>query len=248
MKRLFVLLILFLVTNALSPRVVVTFTNSSMLTQAHIVKPPLQEVKRYGRRLVLNLHGVEYDFDKNRTWLNAQRWVGVVSVEQDLMVSFARDQNNTRSLLQNIGEEGLVLQEWQVDAIMPIAAADMPIVAADMPIVAADMPIVAADMKKGSYVAAALEDDISTTFDNEQQTTPADFEYGTTELEEDASTPDDEAMTTAAARGLWQWNLDDKEPYSIHVEKAWGTSVSSPSYVVAVLDTGLARAADSLFF
>ena len=117
MKRLFVLLILFLVTNALSPRVVVTFTNSSMLTQAHTVEPPLQEVKRYGRRLVLNLHGVEYDFDKNRTWLNAQRWVGVVSVEQDLMVSFARDQNNTRSLLQNVGEEGLILQEWQVDAI-----------------------------------------------------------------------------------------------------------------------------------
>ena len=43
------------------------------------------------------------------------------------------------------------------------------------------------------------------------------------------------------------WNLVDSEPYSIQVEQMWHTTNSTSDVVVAVLDTGLAGGADSLF-
>ena len=43
------------------------------------------------------------------------------------------------------------------------------------------------------------------------------------------------------------WNLADSEPYSIHVEGVWGHTNSTPDVVVAVLDSGIAEAAEGLF-
>ena len=43
------------------------------------------------------------------------------------------------------------------------------------------------------------------------------------------------------------WNLADSEPYGLHVQEAWAFTNSTPSTVVAVLDSGLASAAFSAF-
>ena len=43
------------------------------------------------------------------------------------------------------------------------------------------------------------------------------------------------------------WNLQDSEPYSIHVESMWRKTNSTPDTVVAVLDSGLASSAFSAF-
>ena len=45
----------------------------------------------------------------------------------------------------------------------------------------------------------------------------------------------------------FQWNLADSEPHSIHVERIWRSTNSTPDMVVAVLDTGLALDANGLF-
>ena len=43
------------------------------------------------------------------------------------------------------------------------------------------------------------------------------------------------------------WNLLDNEPYSIHAEGVWAVTNSTPDVVVAVIDTGLAGPAKSMF-
>ena len=43
------------------------------------------------------------------------------------------------------------------------------------------------------------------------------------------------------------WNLMDSEPYSIHAEGVWQVTNSTPDVVVAVLDTGIADPARSMF-
>lgn len=43
------------------------------------------------------------------------------------------------------------------------------------------------------------------------------------------------------------WNLLDSEPYSIHVEGVWRVTNSTPEVVVAVIDTGIAEVAGSIF-
>ena len=52
---------------------------------------------------------------------------------------------------------------------------------------------------------------------------------------------------TGAVPPLTQWNLKDSEPYSIHAEKVWASSNSTPDVVVAVIDTGLATPAREYF-
>ena len=52
---------------------------------------------------------------------------------------------------------------------------------------------------------------------------------------------------SAQEQDMPQWNIIDSEPYGIHAEGAWVYTNSTPSVVVAVLDTGIAGQAADVF-
>ena len=59
-------------------------------------------------------------------------------------------------------------------------------------------------------------------------------------MDENASLSMNGVGSYIESQSLFQWNLADSEPFSIHAESIWKTTNSTPDVVVAVLDSGLA--------